>query len=374
MIFCISFKHLSDTTQRINLIHFFIVAKPIKMHEKSLARPAIIMVVLVLLIICGWEIYLRNQGVRITYDDGPPLWADKRARVYTPADQATVFVGSSRIKFDLDIDTWEKGTGRKAIQLACVGSSPLPVLKDLAEDKNFKGRVVVDVIESIFFSPTPLNYERTEPNIRYFKSRTPAQQASFVLNHALESQFVFLDKESFSLDAELDKLPVQNRPGVKSLPSFPREFHDDVTFGRQSKMMPEFLVDTGMQGQVKNIWLLGMNAAKAAPKPKVDPVPGILGILQDVIGKIRARGGDVLFVRPPSSGMYLTVELARFPRAGFWDKMLEATQCRGIHYADDSATAHLTCLEWSHLTPADAVLYTKALIKTLPPSFGGTGQ
>jgi len=343
------------------------------MPEKTLARPAILMVVLVVLIIGGWEIYLRGQGVRITYDDGGPLWSDKRDKVYMPADKATIFVGTSRIKYDVDIDTWEKGTGRQAIQLANVGSSPLPVLKDLAEDKNFKGRVVVDVMDPIFFSPTPLNYERPGVVVQYYKNRTPAQRASFVLNHILESQFVFLDDEFLSLNGELDKLPIRNRPGVRLPPLFPREFKD-VNFERQSKMTPEFLADTSLQGQVKKVWLTGINAAKAAPRPKEDPVPGILRTVSEMIGKIRARGGDVLFIRPPSSGMYRTVELARFPRARYWDKLLEATQCQGIHYADDSATAHFTCPEWSHLTPADAVLYTNHLIKHLPPSYGGKGE
>lgn len=47
--------------------------------------------------------------------------------VVWPPDKSTVFIGSSRIKFDLDIDTWEGITGDHAIQLACVGSTPIPV-------------------------------------------------------------------------------------------------------------------------------------------------------------------------------------------------------------------------------------------------------
>ena len=68
------------------------------MTEKSLSKSAILMVLLVATAVITWELYLRNKGVTIAYDDGPPLWADKRAKVYAPPDQSVVFVGSSRIK------------------------------------------------------------------------------------------------------------------------------------------------------------------------------------------------------------------------------------------------------------------------------------
>ncbi|MER3464877.1 MAG: hypothetical protein C4329_11155 [Chitinophagaceae bacterium] len=58
------------------------------------------MLLFVLLFFAGWEIYLRSSGVKITYDDGKELWSHHRARVYAPIDKATVFIGSSRIKFD----------------------------------------------------------------------------------------------------------------------------------------------------------------------------------------------------------------------------------------------------------------------------------
>ena len=80
------------------------------------------------------------KGHEVTYDDNEALWADKRAMVYNPSDKATVFIGSSRIKYDLDIPTWRALTGKDAIQLANVGSSPRAVLTDLANDPNFKGR------------------------------------------------------------------------------------------------------------------------------------------------------------------------------------------------------------------------------------------
>jgi len=179
------------------------------MTASPLIKAGILTLILVTTSLISWEFYVRSKGFDASYDDGGPLWSDKRAMVYEPADKATVFIGSSRIKFDLDINTWQNITGDHAIQLACVGSSPLPQLKDLADDSNFKGKLVIDVTEILFF--TNNSNKTPEENIKYYKSRTPAQRASFVLNHALESQLVFLDKDRLSLNAELANLHIPNR-------------------------------------------------------------------------------------------------------------------------------------------------------------------
>jgi hypothetical protein len=337
------------------------------MSEKSLSRAAILMVLLVVLVIGSWELYLRHTGVTVTYDNGKELWADKRAMVYEPSEKATVFIGSSRIKYDLDIATWEKITGKHAIQLAAEGSTPVPVLVDLGNDPKFKGRLVVDVTELLFFSP-PKGDDRQVEYVAYYKSRTPAQRASFVLDHVLESQFVFLNNDFLTLNDELEKLHVPDRPGVFVFPVFPREF-SLTGYDRQNKMSPRFVADTSLQHRVQNIWLFIMKMGKLEPPPKADPVPGIMERVKIAVDKIRARGGDVVFIRTPSSGPFLQAEQHGFPRAKLWDPLLAATQSTGVHYTDYAATDHFVCPEWSHLKPADAALYTRALIDELPHSF-----
>ena len=121
------------------------------MNDSSLKKSAILMLCIVIGIIASWEFYLRSKGIRPSYNDDAPLWANQRARIYETSDKAVVFIGSSRIKYDLDIPTWEQLTGKHAIQLAMTGSNPRPVLENLANDNNFKGNLVIDVTEFIFF-------------------------------------------------------------------------------------------------------------------------------------------------------------------------------------------------------------------------------
>ena len=52
----------------------------------------------------------------------------------------------------MQLPVWEKLAGKRPIQLALEGTSPLPILEDLADDPNFTGRLLVGVAPDVFFS------------------------------------------------------------------------------------------------------------------------------------------------------------------------------------------------------------------------------
>ena len=138
-----------------------------------------------------YEWYWRSKGLTISYNDDKVLWARHRRQVYTPSNQATILLGSSRIKFDVDIATWKEETGEKAIELSLPGTPPHLILQHLAKDVNFKGKVIVDVMELQFFA---IDRERREKSAReaieYFDNETPAQKTGAFINHLLESKIV----------------------------------------------------------------------------------------------------------------------------------------------------------------------------------------
>ena len=333
------------------------------MKNSSLAKAGILAFCLILIVVLSWEYYVREKGFETTFNDDPALWTHQRDRVYEPVDKSTVFIGSSRIKFDLDIPSWETITGDHAIQLACVGSTPIPILENLANDKKFKGRLVVDVTEGLFFLTSPGSARRPVENLKYFKERTPAQQAGFYINRLLESNFVFLDKERLSLNAFADGIHVKNRPGVYHFPGFPPDF-GRVKFNRQEYMTDKFSSDTSMQNIVKNIWVQMVKGSKEPPASgtKLD---SILMAVKTSVDKIKARGGQVLFVRTPSSGGSKIGESMGFPREKYWDRLLAFTNCPGIHYADYPAIDHFICPENSHLSQTDAKVFTQNFVTIL---------
>jgi hypothetical protein len=338
------------------------------MTTSSFLKAFSLMVLLVVACTASWETYVRREGFNISYDDDGALWSDKRKQVYDDPASTTVFIGSSRIKYDLDIPTWEKLTGTKAVQLACVGSTPLPVLQNLAADKNFKGNLFVDVTEVLFFSLDPFICKRPSENLKYYKDETPAQKFSFRVNHFLESKLAFLDKDMLSLNSILVKIHIPNRPGVFEFPQFPPDF-GRIEFNRQEYMTQRFLTDTMQINQVRGIWGM-LGKITQAPPISGRTLDSVLQIVKVSVDKIRNRGGRVLFIRTPSSGPFLMAENAGYPRAQYWDRLLSYTGCKGIHYTDYPSTANFQCPEFSHLSRPDAVKFTEALVKILEEKEG----
>jgi hypothetical protein len=338
------------------------------MNRPSLLKAGILTLVLVSISVAVWELYLRSINDNVSYDDGKELWSYQRGRVYTPSDKATVFIGSSRNKYDIDIATWKEMTGEDVIQLSIEGASPTPVLENLANDTKFKGKLIVDVTEGLFYSTGFSSLVDPRSRVDHFKKITPAQKISFQLNRVLESKLVFLDKDFYSLNALLSNTDLPNRKGVFVMPIFPRDF-GLVHFNRQVYMTDRFIGDTNLQNQVKAIWnfFRSISTERPATGGKLD---SMMTVIKTQVDKIKARGGQVLFIRTPSSGPFFQGEMMGFPRAQYWDRLLSVTGCPGIHFKDYSATANFECPEFSHLKPVDAIVYTKSVVEALQKEKG----
>lgn len=80
------------------------------------------------------------------------------------------------------------------------------------------------------------------------------------------------------------------------------------------------------------------------------------------IDKIRARGGEVVFLRLPCAGFLLQVEDGGFPRERVWDRLLRDTNSMGIAWQDYPELQGYDLPEWSHLSASEAERYTRALV------------
>lgn len=333
------------------------------MKSTQLFSAGALALVILLGFIISWEWYWRQKGFTPTYNDDKMLWAAKRAEATQPAGEATVFIGSSRIKFDLDLPEWKKLTGENAVQLSLVGTSPLLLLKDLANDTAFKGKLVIDITEPLFFSKNPAFHRSALDATTFYKKQTPSEKLSSRINFALESKFVFLEERKFSLNEFLNDLQLPNRPGVFAFPSFPKAFELN-TFDRQTYMPEMFLLDSQQVNRQTDIWKTLIMGSKEPPVSG-ETLQQIFAEVKNAVDKIRSRGGQVIFTRTPSSGPMGEGEQAAFPRQTYWDALLGHTQTAGLHFKDNPITAKLVCPEWSHLAPKDAVVYTRELVKGL---------
>lgn len=331
------------------------------MQTHMSGKSAVLALAIVITFLVSWELYLRHKGVEADYDDGPELWAHWRNKVYEPSDKATVFIGSSRIKYDLDIATWQSLTHTHAIQLAMVASSPRHILTNLADDPKFKGRLVVDVTEVLFFNRHRGN-DYPDAGISYYNGITPAQKASFYLDKPIEKRLAFLNEGHYAINALIGEMHIPDRPMVYPFLDFPMGF-DITRYNRQNMMNADFIADTNQHNQVKAVW--GLLRMDPTPPTTGKPLDTIMQSVVRDVAKIKARGGDVVFTRTPSNGFFLMAEQHMYPREAYWDRLLKATGCKGFYYADNAITAKLECPEFSHLTPKDAVTYTTTLVSLL---------
>lgn len=317
-----------------------------------------------------WEWYCRANGRELSYPSTKSFWNQERNKLQDHPD-ATVIIGSSRVLFGIDLEVWKEEMGTRPIQLAMEGTSPVPVLKHLAQDENFRGSLLVGVTPDLFFTPENTRAtSRADKQVAFHADETPAQKLSHQINMVLESKLVFLDEEQLGLENLLVHVPLPNREGVMQFPVFAYHF-TKLSEHRQRSMTQAFLDSKALQKQQTGVW---------ATFSRMDTLPPIVGpqlmLLLDTIkvavDRIVKRGGKVMFVRMPSSGGCLARETAKFPRQAYWDKLLAHTGAKGYYFQDYPTLSGFDCPEESHLTPKDTKIFTRNLlqiIKTdkLPP-------
>ena len=88
------------------------------------------------------------------------------------------------------------------------------------------------------------------------------------------------------------------------------------------------------------------------------------------VNKLRARGGEIVFVQFPHAGGLKELEDRVTPRAQTWDPLVKRTGVPGIHFQDFAELATFNCPEWSHLSAGDSVEFTKRLVPHLRVALG----
>ena len=326
-------------------------------------------VVMFAIMMAGWEFYWRAYGVAPTYRNSDGQWLVQRRRLDAGEGGATVLVGASRILFDTQLPVWEKITGKRPIQLALEGTSPVPILENLASDPNFTGRLLIDVSPDIIF--TGFAYRGTV--LPYLRDQTPAQRIGDWLSmRFLEPVFAFYDPD-YALSTVVRRQSWPDRPGLHTRISVRRlAVHDE---DRNTQMWDKVVSDADYRALARRIWAQDFGDPANSVKAKADPekaqkaIDDAIAKASAAIATMRARGVRVLFVRPPSAGEYYAYEQRVFPRATTWDVLLDRTHTPGIHFEDYPELQGYDLPEWSHLSPADAGRFTAALVPIVEREF-----
>jgi hypothetical protein len=316
----------------------------------------------ILLIVAGlgcWEMYWRSQEFTPSYRNSDGLWAMTRNRIDREGPGGIAVVSSSRLLFDLHLEAWKEQTGTLPVQLALEGTDPRPFLTHLAQETDYNGLVVVGVAPPLFFTP---DIGLRASVLEYYRNESPSQWASQRISMAVEPYVAF-----YSFDAALfTVLRRQNiwpaREVGSSLPVVRKL--SNMQISRQSPMWSKLEHDTAYRDMARNTWLQFLNMPRELPPLEVlkKGFEDLLASVKVDVDAIRARGGEVVFVRAPSTGPFREAENGGFPRERMWDVLLEHTGTLGVHFEDHADLQDVELPEWSHIRAGDTEQFTLALI------------
>ncbi len=332
----------------------------------KLKQSLLIGIILSFVAIVAWEGYWRSQGYYPTLSDEKALWAKERTKLENATEKDVVIIGSSRAYFDLQKDVWEKETGIKPIQLASTGSTPLPALHDIVENTNFKGTVIVGVTPGLLFSTTfPMAppWNRIQSKVDYYFDMTYAQKANYFLSVPLQKNLVLMsaDEEEWADDIDLKSLLRRVDLGKRTKNPVMPPFYNFgiVSTDRNMTMVPRTVTDTAYANSIVRVWNF---FGKGAPPPDKNATTAYF--VKDA-EKFIARGGNLILVRPPSSGGNRMAENMFLQRERFWDSLVGVLPVKNYHFEDYTQLKNLTCPEESHLSKEDAEYFTTELAKIM---------
>jgi len=312
----------------------------------------------------AWETYWRvDQQVVPSYMNSDGQWAEARRRLDRSEPNATAFIGSSRTQFDIDLDVWEELTGVHGVQLALEGSNPLPILTDIAADEDFRGLLVVGITPPLVLMPGI--GARAEALDRYH-DESPAQWMGTKLSYLLEPRLAFYNWD-FALFTVLGRQAWwPERPGVPFEAPEVRKI-ENMRRDRQADMWNRVEDDPEFNATVTSTWRAIVENLPPPPSPEEakKAFEQKLSQIAEDVGKIRARGGEVVFIRPPSSDWFREFERQATPRERVWEPILQAAEAVGVHFEDYPALSDVKTPEWSHISSRDKARWTRALVPVL---------
>jgi hypothetical protein len=310
----------------------------------------------VLLLTSAWEWTARTQlGLRAgDIDDSPQAWGEaRRAADYAPV----AIVGDSRILFDTDQARFQALTGVRPVQVSHVGTNSRTLLEHFANDPNFHGLLIVGMADIIYFSRPGIGLAATAVH-NYDKNNKPAQLTGLWIDRWLQQYLAFMDSD-YRLSRWAPRLDNGWRKGADS-PYDDVWKLSEVSSGRQYFMWDRIEAPGYLQDHARYAW----HGFKAPPVP-AHVIDKVIARSAEAVRRIRARGGDVIFIRPPSAPQLRVNEQHAIPKALGWDRLLVGASAKGIHADDLPQAQNLVIPEYSHLSRKCAAVFTDAYVRRL---------
>jgi len=301
---------------------------------------------LVGIVVGGWELLVRDAGLGPAYVDNKTLWADTRHQLNKHGQEAIVLLGASRMQRAVEVSTMTDRFDRPVFQLSIEGSSYLPVLENLAVDPRISGTVVVSIAPAFTFNRllTQLDNGGQSEYLRYYSKQSYARRLEQRLTLFLQGRLAFRAPRARPALVIPALINTGTLPGLDANTVF-----RDRVVHMNHDLMPGDQSDEGIAAHYVRI-------AEPYTKSEFDP---FVHYIATIVRMLRQKGVDVYFARLPSVGAVLALETDYFPREQFWDVLEKNVDATFIHYADYPELESFLSTDGSHIDSAHIVEFTE---------------
>ena len=316
--------------------------------EPKWGRVWTLTLLIIALVIGGWELLVRDANLGPRYADNKVLWADTRHRLNKQGADAIVLLGASRMLRGVDVATLKSEFERPVFQLSVEGTSYLPLLENLGADPRIRGSVVVSIAPAFTFNRSLSQGDKGVQSIYldYYDSQSHARRLEQRLGIWIQGHVGFRSPDA--------RLPVVI-PALLSTGSLPapnwQTMYRDRSVHRDYEAAPVKQTDTGIA-----VRYVESNRPYTEGELRL-----VINYIGTIVRQLRAKGVDVYFVRLPSTGAVRAVEHAFFPRARYWDVLEQSIDATFVHFEDYPELAGYVTEDGSHIRSEVSPDFTRAL-------------
>jgi len=295
------------------------------------------------------ERFVRDRGYEPSVKDDEWAWAWERAHA-DGSPRTVALLGASRIQLGFSPEAFHAVLpGWRSVQLAIDGTQPMGTLRDLAADPAFTGIAIVDSTEDGF---SAANWTRQDAQLAAYHRRWRAPGAML---------------ERWLATAVRRRLALVSATGTRALAS--------LLLGH-GWPPPPYVVTHADRTQFADFTRTDVDALRHRQLARIGvPAPpdearaqawlGDALALEPAVDPIRARGGNVVYLRMPTCDERWAADEIAAPKAQFWDRLAARTHAVTIHFRDEPALRDFACPDTSHIASKDGPRFTRAVLEIL---------
>lgn len=310
---------------------------------------------LLLVMLGSSEALWRRMGYWPNVVDTKMFWCLNRRRADSAGGKRVlVIAGASRAQVGIDPAVLQRVFPEfQVVHLAIEGTSPLAVIRDLAMDEKFDGVILASATVGTLFPFRQGVPRRDKEYVEFFRNgfRSGAaleKRANTRLAVFLQSRWVIfspvLTFRSLLAHRLRPKKLYQHMDANRFRPAFYRERMTAQELGEHR------------QRRIDRVAVTEKDLVSAAEFERF-----ARGDLKQLYGMLRARGGDMVLVRMPTTDEHWELDEKMAPKARFWDRIQEWTGIATIHFLDHPELSRFACPDTSHLDATDAGEFTLRL-------------